>query len=97
MTIFYKTPGAAITADMSIYSSDGLTTAELQDLESMDAADLIEYAETVPSWDYVDPAMWDYIAYSLDMDNPTTPDEWEDWDPEKFLTEAKEKITAKAA
>ena len=86
MTIFYKQPDAEINADLTWYASDGLTTSELRALERLDAADLVAYADAVPSYDYMDPGMWDYIAYWYDL---PTPAETEDWDPEAFLAAAK--------
>lgn len=51
---------------------------EGRELDSLSAADLIAYAEAVPSWDYLDEGMWDYIAYLCDLEMPEDPD---DWDP----------------
>lgn len=62
MTTYFKDKNAPITADMTIYSSDGLSVAEMQELDELDADNLIAYAEAVPSWDYVDEGMWAYIV-----------------------------------
>ena len=86
MTTYFKNRDAEITADMTWYSSDILTTDEARELDSLSAADLIAYAEAVPSWDYLDEGMWDYIAYWCDLEIPEDPD---DWDPEAFLEAAK--------
>lgn len=88
MTVYFKDPNAPITADMTIYSSDGLSTAEMQELDKLDADDLIAYAEVVPTWDYVEDGMWEFIAYWKDLEIPEDPD---DWNPEAFLEAAKSK------
>ena len=88
MTTYFKDKETPITADMTVYSSDCLSTAEMQELDKLDADDLIAYAEAVPSWDYVDEGMWDFIAYWKDLNIPEDPD---DWDPEAFLESAKAK------
>lgn len=64
-------------------------------MTSMSAEDLIAYAEAVPSWDYVDSGMWEFIAYWLDLD--LTDYGWGDdgcFDPDAFLSAAK--VTLKA-
>ena len=86
MTTYFKDKAAPITADMTIYSSDCLSVAEMRELDEMDADDLIAYAEAVPGWDYIDDGMWDYIAYWTDTEIPEDPD---DWDPNYFLAAAK--------
>lgn len=88
MTVYFKDHNALITADMTIYSSDGLSTAEMQELDKLDADDLIAYAEAVPTWDYIDEGMWEFIAYWKDVEIPADPD---DWNPEAFLEAAKSK------
>lgn len=88
MTVYFKDKNAPITADMTIYSSDCLSTAEMQELDRLDADELIAYAEAVPTWDYIEEGMWDYIAHWKDVEIPADPD---DWDPEAFLAAAKGK------
>ncbi len=88
MTTFFKDRDARITADMTWYSSDCLTTKEMRELDSLDVDDLIAYAEAVPSWDFLDPAMWDFIAYWCDLDCDAF-GEGCDFDPEAFLEAAK--------
>lgn len=92
MTTYFKEKNAPITADMTIYSSDGLSVAEMRELDELDADDLIAYAEAVPSWDYIEDGMWDYIAYWKDIEIPEDPD---DWDPENFLAVAKGELPPK--
>lgn len=40
MTVYFKDKGTPITADMTIYSSDCLSTAEMQELDKLDADDM---------------------------------------------------------
>lgn len=94
MTTYFKDKNAPITADMTVYSSDCLSTAEMRELYELDADDLIAYAEAVPSWDYVEEGMWDYIAYWKDVEIPEDPD---DWNPEAFLAAAKGELPSEEA
>lgn len=86
MTTYFKDRNAEINADMTWYSSDALNTAEMQELDSLSAADLIAYAEAVPSWDYLDEGMWDYIAYWYDIPEQDS----DEFDPDAFIAAAKE-------
>lgn len=88
MTTYFRNPSDPISAGMIWYASDILTTSEMQELESLSAADLVAYAEAVPSWDYLDPGMWDYIAWWYDLDiNDFTADD--DFDAEGLIAAAK--------
>lgn len=89
MTTYFRNPSDPISADMIWYASDILTTDQMQELESLSAADLVAYAEAVPSWDYLDPGMWDYIAYWYDLDDAEFTNGNGDFEPEKFLEAAK--------
>lgn len=89
MTTYFRNPSDPISAGMIWYASDILTTSEMQELESLSAADLVAYAEAVPSWDYLDPGMWDYIAYWYDLDDAEFTNDNGDFEPEKFLEAAK--------
>lgn len=84
MNVYFKARNTEINADMEWYSSEVLSTAEMREMEKLSAEDLIHYAEAVPSWDYLDDGMWDYIAYWYDL-----PEQGEDFDPEAFLAAAK--------
>ncbi len=84
MGCYYKKRGAEIAADMEIW--DHIPPMGSDDLIAMDAAELIAYAEAVPTWDYVEPGMWDYLAWWYDLEVPEDPD---DFDPEEFLSAAK--------
>ena len=89
MKTFFRNASDPISADMIWYASDILTTDQMQELESLSAADLVAYAEAVPSWDYLDPGMWDYIAYWDDLDDAEFTNDNGDFEPEKFLEAAK--------
>ena len=89
MEAYYKRIGAKIDENLKIipassYCPDKGSRAEFfAGLERMDAGDLIAYAEAVPTWDYVEGGMWNYIAYELDLDLTDYPD------PDAFLAAAK--------
>ena len=93
MTTYFMKKNAKITAETEVIASTRLTTEEMQEMERMDASKLIEYAEAVPSWDYVEEGMWAYIAYWCGLDMG----EDEEWDPEAFLDEARAVLAARAA
>ena len=84
MSKYVMPVGAKIDADLDWLDATGMRQSELEGMTSMSVEDLIAYAEAVPSWDYVDEGMWDYIAYWLDL-----PEDGDDFDPESFLAEAK--------
>lgn len=87
--------GAKIDENLEWIDATGLRQTEFKGMTSMSAEDLIAYAEAVPSWDYVDSGMWEFIAYWLDLD--LTDYGWGDdgcFDPDAFLSAAK--VTLKA-
>lgn len=86
MTTYFKGKNAPITADMTIYSSDGLSVAEMRELDKMNADDLVAYAEAVPSWDYIEEGMWAYIVQQKGLDVDEDPN---NWIPDDILAAAK--------
>ena len=87
--------GAKIDENLEWVDATGLRQSELDGMTSLSAEDLIAYAEAVPSWDYVDSGMWEFIAYWFDLD--LTDYGWGDsgcFDPNAFLDAAK--VTLKA-
>ena len=92
MTTYFKEKNAPITADMSIYSSDDLSVAEMKGLDKMNADDLVAYAEAVPSWDYIEEGMWAYIVQQKDLD---VGEDLNNWIPDDILAAAQGEIPAK--
>lgn len=90
MITYYKRANDAITAKMEWWSSDNLPSSE--GYEQMDAADIIAYAEAVPSWDYLDEGMFDYVAYWCDLDQADFYNDNGDFDFEAFWEAAKKYI-----
>lgn len=102
MDTYYMQIGAKIDENLEItcgscYRHDECSRDEyFAGLVRMDAADLIAYADAVPSWDYVEDGMWEYIAYWLDLD--LSDYGWGDsgcFDPDAFLTAAKAALEAR--
>lgn len=87
--------GAKIDETLEWIDATGLRQDELEGMTSMSAEDLIAYAEAVPSWDYVDRGMWEFIAYWLDLDLPEDGEDGRDFDPESFVAAAKSALEAK--
>ena len=102
MDTYYMRIGAKIDENLEIvpassyYPGEGSRDEFFAGLERMDAGDLIAYAEAVPTWDYVEDGMWEYIAYWLDLD--LSDYVWGDngcFDPDAFLTAAKTALNAR--
>ena len=102
MDTYYMQIGAKIDENLEIvpassyYPGEGSRDEFFAGLERMDAGDLIAYAEAVPTWDYVEDGMWEYIAYWLDLD--LSDYVWGDngcLDPDAFLTAAKTALKAR--
>ena len=95
MDTYYMQTGAKIDENLEIIPAgsyrpdEGSRAKFFAGLERMDADDLIAYAEAVPTWDYVEEGMWDYIAHDLDLDPADYPD------PEAFLTAARYMLKAR--
>ena len=88
--------GAKIDENLEWIDASGLSQSELEGMTSMSAEDLIAYADAVPSWDYVEDGMWEFIAYWLDLDLGDYV--WGDngcFDPDAFLTAAKTALKAR--
>lgn len=88
--------GAKIDENLEWIDAAGLRQSELEGMTSMSAEDLIAYADAVPSWDYVEDGMWEFIAYWLDLDLGDYG--WGDsgcFDPDAFLTSAKTALKAR--
>lgn len=95
MATYFKENGTPISADMTWYSSDVLSTKEMDELEGMDARAILAYADVVPSWDYVEEGMWDYIAYWCDLDQADFYDDQDNFDFERFMDAANAVLDAK--
>lgn len=102
MDTYYMRIGAKIDENLEIvpassyYPGEGSRDEFFAGLERMDAGDLIAYAEAVPTWDYVEDGMWEYIAYWLNLD--LSDYVWGDngcFDPDAFLTDAKTALKAR--
>ena len=88
--------GAKIDENLEWIDATGLRQTELVGMIGMGADDLIAYAEAVPSWDYVEEGMWEFIAYWYDLD--LSDYGWGDsgdFDPNAFLTAAKVAMKAR--